>query len=51
MTLAPFLFFVFWIGLGAQPFIDLIHVSVENLLNNYHGFHNQLTAVSNFVIQ
>ncbi len=51
VTLAPFLFFVFWIGLGAQPFIDLIHVSVENLLNNYHGFHSQVAAVTNLIIQ
>lgn len=51
VTLSPFLFFVFWIGLGAQPFIDLIHVSVQNLLNNYHGFHNQVAAVSNLIIQ
>lgn len=51
VTLAPFLFFVFWIGLGAQPFIDLIHVSVENLLNNYHGFHNQVAVVTDLIIQ
>ncbi len=51
VTLAPFLFFVFWIGLGAQPFIDLIHVSVENLLSNYHGFHSQVAVVTDFLIQ
>ena len=51
VTLAPFLFFVFWIGLGAQPFIDIIHVSVENLLNNYHGFHSQVAAVTELIIQ
>ncbi|HIQ37300.1 MAG TPA: NADH-quinone oxidoreductase subunit M [Desulfocapsa sulfexigens] len=51
VTLAPFLFFVFWIGLGAQPFIDIIHVSVENLLNNYHGFHSQAAAVTDLIIQ
>jgi NADH-quinone oxidoreductase subunit M len=50
VTLAPFLFFVFWIGLGAQPFIDLMHVSVENLLNNYHGFHGQVAAVTESII-
>lgn len=51
VTLAPFLFFVFWIGLGAQPFINIIHVSVENLLNNYHGFHGQVIAISDLIIQ
>ncbi|HIP39135.1 MAG TPA: NADH-quinone oxidoreductase subunit M [Desulfocapsa sulfexigens] len=50
VTLAPFLFFVFWIGLGAQPFIDLIHVSVDNLLNNYHGFHTQAVAATELII-
>lgn len=50
ITLAPFLFFVFWIGLGAQPFIDLIHVSVENLLNNYHGITSQAVAVTELII-
>ena len=49
VTLAPFLFFVFWIGLGAQPFIDIIHVSVDNLLNNYHGFHSQAVAVTELI--
>ncbi len=51
VTLAPFLFFVFWIGLGAEPFINIIHVSVENLLNNYHGFHSQVAAVTELIIQ
>ncbi len=32
VVLAPFLLFVFWIGLGPQPFIDLMHTSVDNLL-------------------
>ncbi len=50
VTLAPFLFFVFWIGLGAQPFLDIIHVSVENLLNNYHGFTNQAVAITELII-
>jgi NADH-quinone oxidoreductase subunit M len=51
VTLAPFLFFVFWIGLGAQPFIDIIHVSVDDLLTNYHGFHGQVAAVTDLIIQ
>ena len=50
VTLTPFLFFVFWIGLGAQPFIDLIHVSVENLLNNYHSFTAPAVAVTELII-
>jgi len=37
VTLAPFLFFVFWIGLGPQPFLDMIHTSVLHLLDQLHG--------------
>jgi NADH-quinone oxidoreductase subunit M len=47
VTLTPFLFFVFWIGLGPQPFIDLMHGSVSHLLeqfNNWHQ-HQQVAAV------
>jgi NADH-quinone oxidoreductase subunit M len=32
-TLAPLLLFVFWIGLHPQPFIDVMHVSVQHLLD------------------
>ena len=41
-VLAPFLFFVFWIGLGPQPFIDLIHTSVTQLLQQFdaHQAHS-----------
>jgi NADH-quinone oxidoreductase subunit M len=37
VTLAPFLLFVFWIGLGPQPFLDMIHTSVSHLLAQLHG--------------
>ncbi len=36
VVLAPFLLFVFWIGLEPQPFIDLMHASVSNLLDQLH---------------
>ncbi|MBV5317351.1 MAG: NADH-quinone oxidoreductase subunit M [Desulfobulbaceae bacterium] len=41
VILAPFLFFVFWIGLGPQPFIDLIHTSVSQLLENLNNWQQQ----------
>ncbi len=44
VILAPFLVFVFWIGLGAQPFIDLIHPSVAELLNNLHQWQQHQVA-------
>jgi NADH-quinone oxidoreductase subunit M len=36
-VLAPFLLFVLWIGLGPQPFIDLMHTSVTQLLQQFEG--------------
>jgi NADH-quinone oxidoreductase subunit M len=41
VTLAPFLFFVFWIGLGPQPFLDLMHTSVTQLLHNFDAHQAQ----------
>lgn len=41
VTLAPFLFFVFWIGLGPQPFIDLMHTSVTGLLSDFQNYGGQ----------
>ena len=32
VTLAPLLVFVFWIGLSPEPFLDLMHTSVVNLM-------------------
>jgi NADH-quinone oxidoreductase subunit M len=47
VTLSPFLLFVLWIGLGPQPFIDLIHPSVSQLLEQLHHWqqHHQVAAV------
>jgi len=41
VVLAPFLFFVFWIGLGPQPFIDLMHTSVADLLEQLQHWQQQ----------
>lgn len=41
VTLTPFLFFVFWIGLGPQPFLDLMHTSVVSLLDQLNGWQEQ----------
>ncbi|HBI13965.1 MAG TPA: NADH-quinone oxidoreductase subunit M [Desulfobulbaceae bacterium] len=45
VTLAPFLLFVFWIGLGPQPFIDLMHTSVVSLLDQLHNWQQQGLAL------
>jgi NADH-quinone oxidoreductase subunit M len=46
-VLTPFLLFVFWIGLGPQPFIDLMHGSVSHLLEQFNNWqqHQQIAAV------
>ncbi len=50
VTLAPFLFFVFWIGLGPQPFLDLIHTSVTQLLQQFHAHQAQAVAMAEVII-
>jgi NADH-quinone oxidoreductase subunit M len=51
ITLTPFLFFVFWIGLGPQPFIDLMHSSVTQLLHQYNSYQDQALAVAGAILQ
>ena len=50
ITLSPFLFFVFWIGLGPQPFIDLMHISVINLLEQFHAHQGQAVAAAELIL-
>ncbi len=50
IILCPFLFFVFWIGLGPQPFIDLMHISVVNLLEQFHTHQGQAVAAAEFIL-
>ncbi|BCL61161.1 NADH-quinone oxidoreductase subunit M [Desulfomarina profundi] len=50
VTLAPFLFFVFWIGLGPQPFIDLMHTSVMQLLSQLQAHQAQAVALSDIIL-
>lgn len=49
-TLSPFLFFVFWIGLGPQPFIDLMHISIVNLLDQFHAHQGQAVAAAELIL-
>ncbi len=46
VTLAPFLLFVFWIGLGPQPFIDFMHTSVTDLLQHFHAHQEHVIAAT-----
>ncbi len=50
IILCPFLFFVFWIGLGPQPFIDLMHISVANLLDQFHAHQGQAVAAAELIL-
>jgi len=50
ITLAPFLFFVFWIGLGPQPFIDLMHSSVVQLLDQFHTHRAEAVAAATMIL-
>lgn len=45
VILAPFLAFVFWIGLAPQPFMDIMHTSVAHLLSQV-GVDQGPTAVA-----
>jgi len=51
VTLSPFLFFVFWIGLSPQPFIDLMHSSVVHLLDQFHAHQGQVVAAADLIIR
>ncbi len=44
VTLAPFLLFVFWIGLNPGPFIDMMDTSVTALLDQFNAHQAQALA-------
>lgn len=48
VTLAPFLLFVFWIGLGPGPFLDMMHSSVAHLIDQVNAGVNP-SAVANIL--
>lgn len=50
VTLAPFLFFVLWIGLGPQPFLDLMHTSVAQLIQQFDAHHAQTVAMTEAIL-
>ncbi len=51
VVLTPFLFFVLWIGLGPQPFIDLMHCSVDHLLQQFEAHQNHAIAAAGALIR
>ena len=46
ITLTPFLILVLWIGLGPQPFLDLMHASVANLIHDLQGYMVETTITT-----
>ncbi|MEE4240116.1 MAG: NADH-quinone oxidoreductase subunit M [Desulfopila sp.] len=51
VTLAPFLFFVFWIGLDAKVFINMMHTSVAALLDNLHIHQQQALTAADLILR
>lgn len=51
ITLAPFLFFVFWIGLDAKVFTNMMHSSVVSLLDKLHSHQQQALAAAELMIR
>lgn len=45
ITLTPLLVFVFWIGLHPQPFLRIMHASVERVLAQAHAAAPHLTSL------
>ena len=46
VTLAPFLFFVLWIGLGPEPFLNMMDHSVTVLLEKLYAHKAQAVALT-----
>ena len=40
-AILPLAVFVFWVGLYPKPFLNIIHVSAEHLLQQVHGHHSR----------
>lgn len=48
--LTPLLVFVFWIGLSPAPFLDVMHVSVENLIEQVSVARTETISVAELII-
>jgi NADH-quinone oxidoreductase subunit M len=46
VILAPFLFFVLWIGLGPAPFLNMMDMSVTTLLDQLSSYQAQELAIA-----
>jgi len=50
VTLAPLLLFVFWIGLAPKPFLNVMHASVTNLIEQVGATQSQAVTLAKFMI-
>jgi NADH-quinone oxidoreductase subunit M len=50
VTLAPLLMFVFWIGLSPEPFMDVMHASVTNLIKQTGLASNGAVTLSGLML-
>lgn len=50
VTLTPLLVFVFWIGLSPAPFLKVLHVSVNHLLQQVGGASGEAFTVAKLMI-
>jgi len=50
VILAPLLFFVFWIGLAPEPFMNVMHTSVAHLLEQVHAGQGGGLAVARTLV-
>ncbi len=51
VTLAPFLFFVLWIGLGPKPFLELMRPSVAALLETLNSHQHLALAGADMLLR
>ncbi len=49
ITLAPLLLFVFWIGLGPSPFLDVMHTSVHHLIEQVNAASHGATTMASLI--
>ena len=50
ITLAPLLIFVFWIGFGPQPFLEVMHTSVAHLIEQVNAANPEAVKVAAMLI-